>query len=107
MPSINSIGRLPCENEAAWKPWMKAFWLRVDCPQQQGHVLIDDVRLTESEPLDEWASWQAECRDRNSLVADPLFVDWQKHDFRLRPGSPALQLGFEPIPFEKIGIRPE
>ena len=23
------------------------------------------------------------------------------------PESPAFQLGFEPIPFEKIGIRPE
>jgi hypothetical protein len=45
--------------------------------------------------------------DKNRLVADPMFVDWKKDDFRLRPESPAFQLGFEPIPFEKIGIRPE
>ena len=104
---FEAVGRLPRENEAAWQPWMKAFWLRVDCPQQQGHVLIDDIRLTETEPLDEWASWQAEGWDKNSLVADPLFVDWKNDDFRLRPESPAFRLGFEPIPFEKIGIRPE
>lgn len=104
---VEAVGRLPREGEAQWQPWMKAFWLRVDCPQQQGHVLIDDVRITETESLDEWTSWQAEGWDQNSLVADPLFVDWKKDDFRLRPESPAFQLGFEPIPFEKIGIRGE
>jgi len=104
---FEAVGRLPRDTEAAWKPWMKFFWLRVDCPQERGHVHIDDVRITETEPLDEWTSWQAEGWDQHSRVADPLFVDWQKDDFRLRPESPAFSLGFEPIPFEKIGIRPE
>lgn len=104
---VEAVGRLPREGEAALEPWMKAFWLRIDCHQTRGHVLIDDVRVTETEPLDEWASWQAEGWDRNSLVADPLFVDWEKDDFRLRPESPAFRLGFKAIPFEEIGIRPE
>jgi hypothetical protein len=42
---------------------------------------------------------------RNSLIADPKFVDWQKDDFRLQPDSAAFKLGFEAIPVEKIGIR--
>ena len=40
---------------------------------------------------------------------DPLFTGDVRDatatalDFRLRPASPALELGFEPIPLEKIG----
>ena len=40
----------------------------------------------------------------NFLEGDPLFVDADKQDFRLRPESPAWQLGFQPIPLEKIGL---
>jgi hypothetical protein len=52
---------------------------------------------------DEWAAWQALGFDRHSLVADPLFVDPTKDDYRLKPGSPAFTLGFKPIPVEQIG----
>jgi hypothetical protein len=54
-------------------------------------------------PLDEWASWQALGMDRHSLVADPLFVDAARDDYRLQPESPAWKLGFQPIPLDKIG----
>jgi len=36
--------------------------------------------------------------DQNSIVADPLFKDPVRGDFSLSPQSPALGLGFEPIP---------
>lgn len=102
---VESTGRMPRENETAWKPWMTHFWLRIDCHEPKGQVFIDNVRLTECEPLDEWTSWQAEGWDKHSLIADPMFVDWQKDDFRLKPESPAFKLGFEAIPVEKIGVR--
>ncbi|NSW58348.1 MAG: right-handed parallel beta-helix repeat-containing protein [Armatimonadetes bacterium] len=41
--------------------------------------------------------------DLNSVVADPLFVDPENGDFTLRPESPALKMGFEQIPQDKIG----
>jgi hypothetical protein len=42
-------------------------------------------------------SWRQKGWDKNAVVADPLFVDMQKFDFRLRPDSPALKMGFKPI----------
>ena len=40
----------------------------------------------------------------NLLDADPMFVDPDHNDFRLKPESPARKLGFETIPFKKIGL---
>jgi len=51
------------------------------------------------------ADWQAMGYDQQTVVADPLFVDPANDDYRLRPDSPAYELGFQPIPVEKIGIR--
>ncbi len=40
----------------------------------------------------------------NLLDDSPGFVDAEHHDFRLRDDSPAFDLGFEPIPMERIGL---
>jgi len=45
--------------------------------------------------------------DQHSVVADPLFVDLAKRDFRLKPASPALELGFQPIDTREIGLKPD
>ncbi|MFO7957191.1 MAG: right-handed parallel beta-helix repeat-containing protein [Candidatus Brocadiia bacterium] len=50
--------------------------------------------------------WRALRHDRHSLVADPGFRDVEARDFRLSEGSPALQLGFEPIDMSNVGPRP-
>jgi hypothetical protein len=49
--------------------------------------------------------WQGMGFDRGSVFGDPEFVDPGNEDYRLNAGSPALSLGFVPIPFERIGIR--
>jgi parallel beta-helix repeat protein len=49
--------------------------------------------------------WQAAGQDEHSLIADPLFEDVENHDFRLKPDSPALKLGFQPIDLSTVGPR--
>jgi len=50
-----------------------------------------------------WLEAEAKKLDEHSIVADPLFVDPARDDYRLRDDSPAFKLGFQPIPLEKIG----
>ena len=42
--------------------------------------------------------------DEHSLVADPLFVDPAKGDYRVKPGSPALALGFKNFAMDRFGV---
>ncbi|MCK5801414.1 MAG: right-handed parallel beta-helix repeat-containing protein [Lentisphaeria bacterium] len=51
-----------------------------------------------------FAKWQEEGYDQNSLIADPLFLDAEKWDFRLAANSPALALGFKPIDISTAGL---
>ncbi|MBN2449530.1 MAG: right-handed parallel beta-helix repeat-containing protein, partial [Lentisphaeria bacterium] len=54
-------------------------------------------------PAGPWSKWLELGFDRHSVIADPLFVDPAADDYRLRPESPALRLGFRPIPVDEIG----
>ena len=49
--------------------------------------------------------WQEQGMDKNSFVADPMFVDAEKGDFRLKPDSPALKLGFVQPDWTAVGPR--
>ena len=80
---------------------MDTLMWRVTFVRGSENFWLDDIALREAELADEWQSWQAQGRDQHSIVADPLFVDPAHDNYQLQPQSPALQLGFEPIPFEK------
>ena len=42
--------------------------------------------------------------DAGSIVADPMFVDFENHNYTLKPESPAFKLGFKPIDMSDVGI---
>jgi parallel beta-helix repeat protein len=58
--------------------------------------------LFDHRDFDEWRATSGQ--DRQSLLADPRFVDPQRRDFRLRPDSPAAKVGFRPISLAGIGL---
>lgn len=51
-----------------------------------------------------FAEWQANGKDADSLISDPLFVDAGKNDFHLQKNSPASKIGFTPFDFSKAGV---
>lgn len=64
------------------------------------------VRLREGETrkysLEEWRELDF---DRNSVFADPLFVNPLKNDYRVKTDSPALKVGFENFEMGKWGLK--
>ncbi|GHT22533.1 hypothetical protein FACS189419_05230 [Planctomycetales bacterium] len=60
---------------------------------------VDDVKFYQQETF---ADWQKRGYDKNSLYTDPMFEEPGKYNFRLKPESPALKRGFEPIDTEGL-----
>ena len=54
-------------------------------------------------PLGSLQRWRDAGFDRGSVIADPLFTDPAAGDFTLRRESPAFEMGFQPIPVDRIG----
>lgn len=52
-----------------------------------------------------FAEWQAAGHDQGAVVTDPMFVNARGGDFRLRPDSPALKLGFVPFDPSDAGVQ--
>ncbi len=55
--------------------------------------------------LNTFEDWKQLGFDTHSIIADPLFVDPENHDYNLRPDSPALKMGFKPIDVSRVGLR--
>jgi hypothetical protein len=48
--------------------------------------------------------WQSLGRDQGSRLGDPLFVDPETADFRIRPESPATAIGFQLFDISEAGL---
>jgi parallel beta-helix repeat protein len=64
--------------------------------------------IGKSAPLfagNDWDDWRATSgQDKDSLLADPLFENAARRDFRLKKNSPAFKIGFQPIDLKDIGL---
>jgi len=55
-----------------------------------------------------FSQWQERGFDQSSVVGDPLFLDPASGDYRVRPESPALTLGFQNFAMDRFGVtKPE
>jgi len=67
---------------------------------QDKQITIDGVQGVKT--LDQW---QARGFDVNSVVADPLFINPDQGDYRVKDNSPALALGFKNFPMNQFGVK--
>ena len=77
------------KGKTGWDP----YYLDIDT--KDGYVL-----LTNSDE-----AIKREFKGNTFLSTDPGFVNLTGLDFRLKDSSPAMALGFKPIPFDKIGLQ--
>ncbi len=104
---IETVATLPAPGDNKYQSWIENCWTYFSSESATGQIEIAELTVHEAEPMDEWRSWQQEGWDQHSIVADPLFVDPEKGDYRLQNNSPALKIGFQPTPINQIGIQPE
>ena len=69
-----------------------------------GNVVTRNIIMS-----DRWNSIRGKAKplvkmENNLINEDPLFVDAEKLDFRLKPDSPAFKLGFKRLPIGKMGL---
>ena len=79
-------------------------WTDAAAAAEQNLIWHQDMPLDMRLKGFSWSTWLEKGQDTTSVVADPKFVDPAGDDYRLRPDSPALKLGFQPLPIEKMGL---
>ena len=112
---VDPGGTLPERLKAM--PYKQAPW-RLKYPQLV-NILEDEPGLPKGNVVRHNISYRGKWLDveskalpliefeANLVDTDPHFVDVEQQDFRLRPDSPALAQGFQPIPVDRIGLYPD
>ena len=75
-------------------------------PGAWGELIDNNILNTpgRDNPLPAAVLQHASGRDEHSIVADVLFVDPDKGDYRVKSNSPAIVLGFKNFPMDKFGV---
>ncbi len=92
-------------------PWLEeidnnCFFVRSGAFRASVHALRCEKRPGPSQTYD-LEGWRRLGFDAHSVFADPLFVDPERNDFRVRPDSPALKLGFKNFEMGTWGLTQE
>jgi hypothetical protein len=64
-----------------------------------------DIAIKGIKGVNTFADWQGMGFDKNSVIADPMFVDPANDNYALKPESPAFKLGFKRIDISRVGRR--
>src|SRR5215469_9118053 len=77
------------------------------CIEEEFQAVVDQLRSEAGKRNPQrydLAQWQKLGFGQNSVFANPLFVDPENRDFRVRPESPALKVGFKNFEMGKWGL---
>lgn len=77
-------------------PWIRGEWRDNLWWDYSGKPVFNDR---------DWAYWTASGNEKGGVLADPLFADPDRFDFRLSADSPAFKLGFRPFDPSRAGLR--
>jgi hypothetical protein len=82
---------------------LKGSWPQINVVMDENCYWVPGGPVSDFAGLS-WRQWQAAGRDKDSVIADPRFVDPSARDFRLPDNSPARTIGFQPFDFTQAGV---
>ncbi|HEV2437785.1 MAG TPA: PDZ domain-containing protein [Verrucomicrobiae bacterium] len=90
------------EHNIVWRDYDPARMYSPPWGREMDYTLVQKVGAKPSPATD---LQKQSGRDEHSIVADADFVDPAKGDYRVKPGSPALALGFVNFPMDQFGVQ--
>jgi hypothetical protein len=91
------------EHNIIWRDYDPARMYRPPWGADMDFNLVQNYGATTNAPATRLQ--QQSGRDEHSIVADAEFVDPARGDYRVKPGSPALALGFVNFPMDQFGVQ--
>ncbi|MDG2221890.1 MAG: PDZ domain-containing protein [Rubripirellula sp.] len=82
--------------------WMDGYRPAGGMPKGKWGKEVDRNLFTSEADRDQFR--QHDC-DQHSVVGDPMFVDAEKGDYRVKEGSPAHRIGFKNFPMDQFGVK--
>ncbi len=93
-------------HNVVWTEYQPAIMHRAPWGDQMDFNLVQTYGATNTVPATRLR--QQSGRDEHSIAADAQFIDPAAGDYRVKPGSPALALGFVNFEMDQFGVqRPE
>ena len=91
------------------EPWLEIDYNLFSNPSKRWmHLPTVTVGPREGEPIKHTLSeWCEMGYDTHSVCGDPRFIAAESGDFRLRPESPAMNLGFQSFDVRSAGLLPD